>query len=286
MPADPSSAATSHEIARKSRSNLAIALSCLPGERKRDMISFYAFCRLLDDIADDPDVPIETRRAEMNRWRQAILDQDRSTHPVLTEALDLSRKYEFERSLLIEILDGMASDLEGDRFETWEELLAYCYKVASAVGLVSIEIFGYQNPRCREYAVNLGYALQLTNILRDVGQDARDTGRIYLSRDLMAAHGITEEQILSEHSNEHLHGLLKEVHDRARAYFEKAESILPAEDRPSMIAAEMMAQVYGEILEKLRSRGFRVFDERVSLHPLKKVLILTLFLARRFLNSL
>lgn len=286
MSADRSLSATSHDIARKSRSNLAIALSCLPGERKRDMISFYAFCRLLDDIADDPNTPIQERREEMDRWRQAILNQDRTTHPVLTETLDLSLKYHIDRSLFIEILDGMASDLEADRFETWDELLAYCYKVASAVGLVSIEIFGYQNPGCREYAINLGYALQLTNILRDVGQDARDTGRIYLSRDILAAHQVSEEQILSGRYDDHFLGLMQDVHDRALAYFEKADSVLPPEDRSSMIAAEMMARVYGEILQKVKSHGFRVFDERVSLHPLKKVWILSQFLVRRLLSSL
>jgi 15-cis-phytoene synthase len=285
MPADRSPPATSHDIARKSRSNLAITLSCLPGERKSDMISFYAFCRLLDDIADDPNTPVHERRLEMNRWRQAILNLDRTTHPVLTEVLDLSSKYEIDRSLFLEILDGMASDLETDRFESWDELLKYCYKVASAVGLVSIEIFGYQNPRCREYAVNLGYALQLTNIIRDVGQDARDTGRIYISRDILAAHQVSEDQILSGRYDDHFRGLMQEMHDRALVYFREAESILPLEDRSSMIAAEMMAQVYREILEKVRSSGFRVFEERVSLHPLKKILILSRFLMRRLLNS-
>ena len=284
MSTDGSASTTSQQITRKSRSNLAIALSCLPAERKRDMISFYAFCRVLDDIADDSQVSIPARQHEMDRWRSGLLAGDRSIHPVMSEVLDLAEKYSFERELLVEILDGMASDLVCDRYATFGDLLAYCYKVASAVGLVSIEIFGYRNPRCKEYAVNLGYALQLTNIIRDVGQDARDTGRVYLPADLMTAHGVTEEQILTGIYDENFRALMEDMHQRARGYFEKTAKLLPPEDRGSMIAAEMMAQVYREILEKLRKSDFRVFDQRVRLHTLRKLWILGSFFVRRIGN--
>lgn len=248
------------------------------------MISFYAFCRVLDDIADDAQVSIPARQHEMDRWRSGLLAGDRSIHPVMSEVLDLAEKYSFERELLVEILDGMASDLVCDRYATFGDLLAYCYKVASAVGLVSIEIFGYRNPRCKEYAVNLGYALQLTNIIRDVGQDARDTGRVYLPADLMTAHGVTEEQILTGIYDENFRALMEDMHQRARGFFEKTAKLLPPEDRGSMIAAEMMAQVYREILEKLRKSDFHVFDQRVRLHTLRKLWILGSFFVRRIGN--
>lgn len=284
MPTDGSVSNSSIQITRKSRSNLAIALSCLPGERKKDMISFYAFCRVLDDIADDPEVSISARQAEMDRWRAGLLVEDKSIHPVMAEVLDLAVKYGFDRGLLVEILDGMASDLVCDRYATFTDLLAYCYKVASAVGLVSIEIFGYKNPRCKEYAVNLGYALQLTNIIRDVGQDARESGRVYLSADLMAAYGVTEQQILDGSYDERFRRLMEDMYQRAVSYFEKTEALLPPEDRGSMIAAEMMAQVYREILEKVRKGEFRVFDTRVRLHTVRKLWILGSFFAKKFLN--
>ena len=192
----PATTTDSRQIARNSRSNLAFALACLPAERKRDMISFYAFCRVVDDIADDAAATAAARREELGRWKQAILAGDGSLHPVLAEVVPLPGRYHFSPDLLVEIIDGVASDLDTNRYETMTELLGYCYKVASVVGLVSIEIFGYKNPSCKEYAVNLGYALQLTNILRDVGQDARDTGRIYLPREDLRKHGVTEQQIL------------------------------------------------------------------------------------------
>ena len=278
MPA--TSATDSRQIARNSRSNLAFALACLPVERKRDMISFYAFCRVVDDIADDAAATVAARREELSRWKQAILAGDGSLHPVLAEVVPLPGRYHFSPGLLLEIIDGVASDLDTNRYETMTGLLGYCYKVASVVGLVSIEIFGYKNPACKEYAVNLGYALQLTNILRDVGQDARDTGRIYLPREDLRKHGVTEQQILEGRYDERFAALMRSEYDLARRYYDLAAAQLPKEDAGSMIAARMMGQVYSEILEKLKAREFRVFDERVRLHPLRKGMILGGYLLR------
>ena len=280
----PATATTgSRQIARKSRSNLAFALACLPAERKRDMISFYAFCRLVDDIADDPSVAVAARREELGRWKRAILAGDGSLHPVLAEVTPLPGKYRFSPNLLTEIIDGVASDLDTDRYETMNALLAYCYKVASVVGLVSIEIFGYKNPACKDYAVNLGYALQLTNILRDVGQDARDTGRIYLPLEEMRKHGVTEQQVLEGRQDERFTALMRNIYEQARGYYDLAADQLPKEDAGSMIAARMMGQIYGEILEKVRGSGFRVLDQRVRLHPLRKGIILGGYLLRGLL---
>jgi phytoene synthase len=183
------SSPSSAEITKRARSNLAFALLALPAERRRDMVSFYAFCRVVDDIADEETHPIAERKTQLQAWKNTILHGAPSPDPLLDEVLALAPKYHFDPALLAELIDGVASDLGRSRFETFEELLHYCYQVASVVGLVSICIFGHSHPDTQKYALHLGYALQLTNILRDVGQDARDTGRIYLPlEDLRNAH--------------------------------------------------------------------------------------------------
>ena len=273
-------------ITRKSRSNLAFALSCLPPERRQDMVSFYAFCRVIDDIADDPAASIESRRQELSAWKTAITTGDGTRHPVLAETILLIQKYHLDIALLLEIIDGVAADLDRDRYETMADLLGYCYKVASAVGLVSIEIFGYTRPACKDYAVNLGYALQLTNVLRDVGQDARDTRRIYLPLEDLRRHGVTEQQILDGRYDAPFAALMAEMHDRARAYYSLARSQLPSEDEDAMLAARMMAQIYGEILEKLRQKEFRVFEKRVRLSRPRMAFILARYLLRGWLLRL
>lgn len=244
------------------------------------MISFYAFCRLVDDIADDPRSPPEEKKRELDAWRQAVLADDGSLHPVLAETLPLAARHGFERGLLAEIIEGVASDQERDRYETFDDLLRYCYKVASVVGIVSSRIFGARHPASRDYAINLGYALQLTNILRDVGQDARETGRIYLPLEDLRKFGVAERQILAGESSEALVRLMDFEHERARGYYQLAASQLPAEDRRRMIAARMMAAIYSEILEKLQRERYRVFEHRVSLSRMRKGSILASHLIR------
>jgi len=248
------------------------------------MVSFYAFCRVVDDIADDPARPPGDRRSELDAWKHAIRAGDGSAHPALAEVIALAVKYRFDPALLVEIIDGVASDLDTLRYETMDGLLGYCYKVASVVGLVSIAIFGCGHPASKDYAVNLGYALQLTNILRDVGQDARDNGRIYLPLEDLHRHGVTEEQVLAGRHDEKFAALMQSEYELARRYYELAAGHIPKQDERALIAARMMAQVYGEILEKIRASGFRVLDRRVRLHPLRKAMILGGYAARRLLG--
>ncbi len=278
--------ASSLQIAKKSNSNLAFALACLPAERRRDMISFYAFCRIVDDIADDPKVAEAQKRISLSQWRHAVLNAGEGIHdPVLSEVVTLPAKYGFSPSLLAEIIDGVASDLTSVRYPTIEALLEYCYKVASVVGLVSIHIFGHSDPRCHEYAVALGYALQLTNIMRDVGEDARDAGRIYLPLDELARFGVREDDILSGRYGEGFAAMMEFQYQRARRYYMEAAALLPVADRKNMIASEMMAQIYREILEKLRNAGYRVFDRREKLSKLRKGIILGGYLLRGFIGA-
>lgn len=267
----------SHElslrIVRRSKSNLAPALWALPRARRLDMVTFYAFCRVIDDIADEDDAPLEQRRNELARWRDGL--EHGFDHPgdFQREVTGLLKKYSIPPKLLTGIVDGVTGDLEIRTFKTFDDLRAYCYKVASLVGLVSIEIFGYKNPACREYAVNLGYALQLTNILRDVGEDAR-RGRIYLPLEDLQRFGVGTAQVLELQFDEKMESLLGFEHERANRYYEIAAGLLPSEDRRRMLPAQIMAAIYGELLGKIRRKRFRIFKERITLGKLHKLAIM------------
>jgi phytoene synthase len=269
-----SSQLSSAQIAQKAKSNLAFALGCLSKERKRDMITFYAFCRVVDDIADDPTTNEEDKERELGHWKTCVLEGTPPGHSVLDEALDLPKKYAFPRAWMAEIIEGVASDITKTRYETFDELLGYCYKVASVVGLVSIEIFGHEKPETRDYAINLGYALQLTNIIRDVGQDARETGRIYLPQEDLKQFNVSESDLLSGIPSERLNKLLDFEYRRARSYYAAAQKALPEEDRKHMVASEIMAEIYSTILEKLKRRRYPVFEQRVRLLSVHKAWIL------------
>lgn len=281
----PQPIASSTEIALKSKSNLALALACLPRERRRDMVSFYAFCRIVDDIADDPELPEATKRASLAKWREAVLSGDAGQgDPVQAEVVGLPAKYGFAPQWLAEIIDGVASDQDKIRYANLEELKAYCYKVACVVGLVSARIFGARDARSDEYAVTLGYALQLTNIMRDIGEDARECGRIYLPADELARFGVSEQDILQGRYSPEFLRLMNFQYQRARRYYEEASALLPTTDRRRMVAARMMARIYGDILEKLKRTGFRVFDRREKLSKLHKGVILGGYLMHGWLH--
>jgi phytoene synthase len=265
---------SSEQITRRAKSNLAFALACLPKERRRDMISFYAFCRVVDDIADSTAAGAEEKERELNFWKQCVEEGRPPGHPVLDEVLVLPQKYGFPRAWLGEIIDGVASDISKTRYATLEELRGYCYRVASVVGLVSIEIFGHTNPATRDYAINLGYALQFTNIIRDVGQDARETGRIYLPQSELRQFGVLESEILDARPSERFFKMMDFQYRRARDYYDAAQKALPPEDRKNMVASEIMAAIYSRILEKLKRQKFPVFTKRCRLSKLHKVWIL------------
>ncbi|QIF01025.1 squalene/phytoene synthase family protein [Roseimicrobium sp. ORNL1] len=272
------------EIARRAKSNLAFALSTLPRQRKEDMMTFYAFCRVIDDIADEPVDTVAERQRALDGWKHGILHGFEEPDDLQAEVAELPKTYPIDPTLLAEIVNGVASDLVTTRYRTYEDLLAYCYKVACVVGLVSIEIFGYKNPACKEYAVALGYALQLTNIIRDVAEDARN-GRIYLPQEDLERFGVNEVDLLEGRHTPEFEALMQFQHDRARAFFTQAASLLPKEDRRHMLAAEMMGQMYGEILEKIRQRHFHVFGPRIGLSKLRKIAILGAYTAKGLLRT-
>ncbi|NLT72202.1 MAG: squalene/phytoene synthase family protein [Verrucomicrobiaceae bacterium] len=257
---------SSREIVRRSGSNLAFALAVLPRRKRRDMGVFYAFCRVVDDIADDPDHPVEQRRAGLQRWRDLIGGRiEQPLGGIETEFLDLRRRYSLRVEDLEAILTGVEMDLAPLRFETAAELRQYCYHVASAVGLVSIEIFGYTDPGTRFYAEQLGYALQWTNILRDVAEDAKE-GRLFLPLEDLRRFGLTENCLLGGRPDRaKFQRLMKHEASVARAFYLTAAAALPAVDRAAMRSAELMRRIYSGILDEMEADGFDVFVRRYRL---------------------
>lgn len=254
----------SRAITRKSASNLALAFVLLPKAKSDGMAALYAFCREVDDVADDETVPVEKRRSDLAEWREDIRRACTGEAPLLPvnrELQPIIQQYKLPFSLFDELLRGVEMDLDTHRYRTFEELDLYCYRVASVVGLLSIEIFGYRNPVCRDYAVYLGKALQLTNILRDVGNDA-GRGRIYLPSAELERHGVTADEILSGQYSPRFFNLASDLARRARHFYRLARETLPPEDRRSMVAAELMAAVYWRLLLKLERRRFQVLDPK------------------------
>jgi phytoene synthase len=251
----------SQAITRKSASNLALAFILLPKPKRGAMAALYAFCREVDDVADEDTVSVAERREGLAAWRADVkraCEGAQPEFPVNEELQFVIRDYKLPFQLFDELIKGCEMDLETTRYETYEQLELYCHRVASVVGLLSIEIFGYQSPKCRDYAIALGQALQLTNILRDVHNDAA-RGRIYLPLAELRNFSVTDAEILrGEYSDRYAH-LAASVAARARNYYRLARQSLPAADRPAMVAAEMMGSVYWRLLRKLEQQSFHVF---------------------------
>ena len=263
--------ADAQQITKESRSNLALAFISLGEEQRRDITTFYAFCRLIDDIADSTELANPEKAERLTVWRRALTEAQLDEPALAPEIRALIVKYRLTPAMLEEIIAGVEMDLSISRYQTFEELRLYCYRVASAVGLVSIEIFGYKNPQCREYAIELGLALQTTNIIRDVGKDLT-TGRVYLPQDELAQFGYSEAELLNRTYNERFVALMEFQAARSREFFRRAAELLPREDRRSMVAAEIMGSVYRSLLARIERDQFRVFTTEYRLNRLQKAL--------------
>ena len=251
----------SRAITQKSASNLALAFVLLPREKRDAMSALYGFCRAVDDVADEDSVPTETRRAQLAAWREDIRRACENQKPkfVLNQEFQpVIQQFKLPFALLDELIKVCEMDLDTQRYADWESLELYCHRVASVVGLLSIEIFGYRNPACRDYAVYLGKALQLTNILRDVKADAA-RGRIYLPQSELQKFNVSEAEILDSQYSERYFALAASVAGHARNFYQLARKTLPAEDRRAMVAAELMGSVYWRLLQKLEANRFDVF---------------------------
>ncbi len=252
------------QVTRRSRSSFYYAFILLPTERRRALHAVYAFCRFIDDIADDE--AIREPALLLTRWREE-LDRVYSGAPTraLSRALaDSARRFKIPRELFEEIINGVEMDLSRKRYQSWEELRPYCYRVASALGLICIEIFGYSNPSAKLYAENLGLALQLTNILRDVREDA-ERGRIYLPLEDLARFNVSEQEILGGVYSPNFVRLMDFEARRARELYALAQSELAPEDRATLLTAEAMRLIYAALLERIINSNYRVLDRRHSL---------------------
>jgi 15-cis-phytoene synthase len=267
----------SRTITRKSASNLALAFILLPKAKRDGMSSLYAFCREVDDAADEDSIPVESRREQLAEWRADVrraCNGQTPEMPVNVELQPVIERYQLPFDHFDELIKGVEMDLDINRYADYDELELYCYRVASVVGLLSIEIFGYRDPRCKEYAVYLGKALQLTNILRDVRVDAQ-RGRIYLPQTELARFKVTPDEILRLEYSERFFELAKSVAARARDFYQRARKALPETDRRSMVAAELMGSVYWRLLGKLEAQRFNVFGpEPTRLTKPQKLLLI------------
>lgn len=267
----------SRNITKKSASNLALAFVLLPKEKRDAMSALYAFCREVDDVADNEADPVEERRLKLAEWRADVRAACEGGQPkfiVNRELQPVIVQYKLPFAYFDDLIRGVEMDLDIKTYETYEDLEQYCYRVASVVGLLSIEVFGYKNPACRDYAIYLGKALQLTNILRDVRTDA-ERGRIYLPQAELKKFNVSPKEIFNNEYTPQFAALAENVAAQARKFYKLAWTTLPKEDRRSMIAAELMGSVYWRLLQKLERQNFNVFGENPTrLNKLQKIMLI------------
>jgi phytoene synthase len=264
----------SAQITRQAKSNLAFALRILPKDRREDMRVFYAFCRTMDDLADSPGIPAAGRARALDLWENGLLHGFERPNGFQKEVIALRERQMIPNELLVAIIDGCRMDLKPQRFDTWNDLSAYVWKVACAVGLVSIRIFGCKDPGSEAYAIALGKALQLTNILRDVGEDLTNGKRIYLPREDLAKFHYTEQELKDRVYNDAFIALMEYQAERAEGFFREAAAILPVADQRALLPAKIMGEVYRALLQNMRANRFRVLQKHYSISKLKKLVIL------------
>ena len=257
--------------AAKSGSSFYYSFMFLPPEQRQAITALYAFCREVDDVVDEcHDVSLAQIKLEW--WRQEVerIFAGTPTHPVGFALQDVLRRFKLPQEQLLEIIDGMAMDLSQTRYLDFKGLQLYCYRVASVVGLLSAEIFGHEHRQTLKYAHDLGVALQLTNIIRDVGEDAR-RGRIYLPIEDLQRFGVLAKDILEARYSDAFRELMAFQAERAEKFYDQAFAQLPAIDRKAQRPGLVMAAIYRTLLREIAADGFLVLDRRTSLTPLRKV---------------
>jgi len=261
------------EITRRSGSSFASAFWMLPRPKRNALHAIYAFCRLADDIADDPDIAGD-RTALLERWREELDDafRGKAQHAVGVALSDAIESYQLPERVFLDLLDGVEFDLAEGPIETFDDLKLYCYRVASTVGLLVVRILGFENPRSLEFAETLGIAVQLTNVLRDVGDDA-STGRIYLPSVELERFGVSTENLFAGRMTDELQSMLRFNAERAAAYYDRAEQLLPDEDRRALRPATAMGRIYRALLDELIERGFPCFEQPVRISKPRRVVI-------------
>ncbi|WP_301102550.1 presqualene diphosphate synthase HpnD [Propionivibrio sp.] len=245
----------------------------LPGDRRRAITALYAFCREVDDVVDEcQDAQIAATKLAW--WRQELgkLYAGQPDHPVTRALMPVLTQFNLPQEQLLEIIDGMEMDLQQTRYLDFKALSLYCYRVASVVGLLAAEIFGYQDRKTQKYAHDLGMAFQLTNIIRDVGEDAR-RGRVYLPVDELQRFAVPVSDILNARHSDNFRRLMEFQIERAEHYYAQAMSELPAIDRKAQRPGLVMAAIYRTLLDEIKHDGCQVLNQRTSLTPLRKLWI-------------
>jgi phytoene synthase len=277
-------------IAKREAKNFYYSFVALPTERRNAICAIYAFMRKADDLSDDEGLPREERRRQLDLWLTAwheARNGGATSDPVFVAVRDASVRFNIPFRLLDELVAGTTMDLEADlsdapdTYDTFADLYRYCYLVASVVGLVCIRIFGYSDPRAEKLAEETGIAFQLTNILRDVAEDA-ERRRIYLPLEDLKAHGVTVDQLLHRKGSITAaeRALLKEIAGRAEAYYRSSEELLPLIDAESRPALWVLVSIYHGLLKRVEKADYDVFSERASVPTIHKLSILSLGLAR------
>jgi phytoene synthase len=276
------------KLTAKSKSNFYYAFLFLPKEQREALEGVYAYCRLVDDVVDE-EAPTDVKLAGIARWRKELdlvySIGARPEHPVSAQLQDAVRRFAIRREDMEGVIDGCAMDVSQSRYQTWDDLRLYCYRVASCVGLMCIEIFGYKTPRARDYAVDLGIALQLTNILRDVDEDAK-RGRIYLPQEEMQAFGVAPNELSGGPATAEFRRLMRWSAKRARAHYLRARAAIGDGERRQLVIAEIMGDIYYALLETLEDADFDVFGEKLKVRRRRKMAIALRNVARAKLGAL
>ena len=259
--------------AASSGSSFYYSFMFLPPNRRRAITALYAFCREVDDVVDECQ-DLQIASTKLAWWRQEVakLYAGKPEHPVTQALVPVIAEFSAPQEQLLEIIDGMEMDLQQSRYLDFKALSLYCYRVASVVGLLAAEIFGYQDRKTLKYAHDLGMAFQLTNIIRDVGEDAR-RGRIYLPLDELKRFDVSVADILNARHSDNFQRLMEFQIERAERYYAQAMAQLPAVDRKAQRPGLVMAAIYRTLLDEIRRDGCRVLNQRTSLPALRKLWI-------------
>jgi phytoene synthase len=264
----------SKQIAKESNSSFYYAFSLLSKQKREAMNTVYAFCRKTDDIVDEGNESDDYKYDQLKKWR---IEFEKALHghshyPLLNKVAEIIQQFNIPLEPFFELIIGMEMDLQKKRYLNFEDLVQYCYRVASTVGLMCIEIFGYKNASTKEYAVNLGLAMQMTNILRDVKKDA-ENGRIYLPQKDLSTFNYSEDELLRSTYNNNFINLMKYESERAESFFTKANNKLDFEDKPSMFPARAMQHIYAKLLHKIKAENYDVMNNRINVGKVEKVTI-------------
>lgn len=260
------------QITIQSKSNFLYSFFLLPKEKRQAIYTLYAFCRQTDDIADNL-APAEKRMHQLNVWERELKRCfSKSVSNYFNSLKQVMEKFRIPIEHFLELIAGVRMDIANLRYRSFDDLKLYCYRVASTVGLMCIQIFGYRDPLIKSYAEDLGIALQLTNIIRDVGTDAQ-MGRLYLPKKEVKRFGVSETDIFSREYSDEFYKLMRFQASRAHAYYKRSEEQLPSHEMKNMLVAEIMKNIYLNLLKKIEEEQFKVLDKRIRVSSPQKIYI-------------